>query len=452
LSSLFPLFLKLEGKSCLVVGGGLIGLEKVETLLRCGARLRVVAPQAVPKIQQLNVEKQIEWLERPYRPEDVAGCALVIAATSDREVNRAVFEQASRRSILCNTADDPPLCDFFFASIVRRGDLQIAISTTGQSPALAQRLRREIDAQLPEDMGPWLDELGQLRREILRVMPPGAERKALLHSLANRGLCPAEAGKVYLVGAGPGDPDLLTIKAARLLANAGVVLHDDLVPQSILNLAGKEALTISVGKRCGQKKITQAAIHELMIVSARRGLSVIRLKSGDPMVFGRAAEEMDALREAGIPFEVVPGVTAASSAAAFLEASLTDRRRSSRLIVLSGHHAARTVPEPDLWPGALPPDATLAIYMPGQDLAQVAASLLRSGLPGAMPCVAVTDASRPEATYTASRLSGLAQMSSSSAPTLLLVGHAFDAVLCRSAEPGRLSVDLRSALPASLQA
>src|SRR5271156_6648492 len=219
-----------------------------------------------------------------------------------------------------------------------------------------------------------------------------------------RGPAMSEPGKVYLVGAGPGDPELLTVKAARLLAEAGIVLHDDLVPQTILDLAGKQALIISVGKRCGRKKITQAAIHDLMIVSARRGLAVVRLKSGDPMIFGRAAEEIDALREAGVPFEVVPGVTAASSAAAFLEASLTDRRRASRLIVLSGHHAARTVPEPDLWPGALPADVTLAIYMPGQDLAQVAASLMRSGLPETMPCVAVTDASRPEAAYTASRL------------------------------------------------
>jgi uroporphyrin-III C-methyltransferase len=203
-----------------------------------------------------------------------------------------------------------------------------------------------------------------------------------------------EAGKVYLVGAGPGDPDLLTLKAARLLAEAGVVLHDDLVPQSILDMAGERALIISVGKRCGRKKITQAAIHDLMIESARRGLSVIRLKSGDPMIFGRAAEEIEALREAEIPFEVVPGVTAASSAAAFVEASLTDRRVSSKLIVLSGH---RTAPQEDLWPGDLPNDATLAIYMPGQDLHRVAASLLRSGLPGALPCVAVNDASRPEA-------------------------------------------------------
>jgi uroporphyrin-III C-methyltransferase len=257
----------------------------------------------------------------------------------------------------------------------------------------------------------------------------------------------AEAGKVYLVGAGPGDPDLLTLKAARLLAEAGVVLHDDLVPQSILDMAGKEALIISVGKRCGRKKITQAAIHDLMIVSARRGLSVIRLKSGDPMIFGRAAEEIDALREAEVPFEVIPGVTAASSAAAFVGASLTDRRVSSKLIVLSGH---RTVPQQDLWSGDLPTDATLAIYMPGQDLHRVAASLLRSGLPGALPCVAVSDASLPEAAYSASRLSGLADLPSSLAPTLLLVGRAFEAVLCRDSSDALCSVENQSTIAAPL--
>ncbi len=188
-ASLFPLFLKLEGKRCLVVGAGLIGLEKVESLLRCGAAIRVIAPDAVPRVQQLSSQREIEWLPRRYEPEDANGCDLIIAATSDREVNRAVFEEASRRAILCNTADDPPLCDFFFASTVQRGELQIAISTAGQSPALAQRLRREIDAQLPADLGPWLAELGQLRREVLQAMPAGAERKALLHELAHREVC-----------------------------------------------------------------------------------------------------------------------------------------------------------------------------------------------------------------------------------------------------------------------
>jgi uroporphyrin-III C-methyltransferase len=260
-----------------------------------------------------------------------------------------------------------------------------------------------------------------------------------------------EVGKVYLVGAGPGDAELLTVKATRLLAGAGVVLHDDLVPQSILNLAGKEALVISVGKRCGRKKITQAAIHELMIASARRGLIVIRLKSGDPMIFGRAGEEIDALREAQVPFEVVPGVTAASSAAAFLEASLTDRRFASKLIVLSGHHAARTAPDPSLWPGSLPKDATLAIYMPGQNLAEVAASLLASGVPPGMPCVAVSHASRPQAAYTASPLSDLAKIRTSFAPTLLLVGKAFEAVLNRDAVPeGSTALPLSSREPVTL--
>jgi siroheme synthase-like protein len=191
--SLFPLFLKLEGKRCLVVGAGLIGLEKVESLLRCGASIRVVAPQAVPRLEQLSARGEIEWRPRRYEPEDATGCDLIIAATNDRQVNQAVFAEASRRSILCNTADDPPLCDFFFASIVQRGDLQIAISTAGKSPALAQRLRREIDAQLPADLGTWLDDLGELRREIMQAMPAGPARKALLHELAHRELCAAPA-------------------------------------------------------------------------------------------------------------------------------------------------------------------------------------------------------------------------------------------------------------------
>jgi siroheme synthase-like protein len=188
-ASLFPLFLKLEGKRCLVVGAGFIGLEKVESLLRCGASIRVVAPHAVASVQQLSEQGEIEWLARCYEPDDATDCDLIIAATNDRQVNQAVFEEASRRSILCNTADDPPLCDFFFGSVVQRGELQIAISTAGQSPALAQRLRREIDAQLPADLGPWLEDLGQLRREVLQAMPAGPERKTLLHELAHREVC-----------------------------------------------------------------------------------------------------------------------------------------------------------------------------------------------------------------------------------------------------------------------
>jgi siroheme synthase-like protein len=191
--SLFPMFLKLEGRRCLVVGAGPIGLEKIEGLLRAGAWVRAVSPEAVPAVQKLSSSGTVEWLERSFVPEDLDGFHLVIAATNDQRINRIVFEEASRRSILCNTVDDPPLCDFFFGSVVERGDLQIAISTAGRSPALAQKLRREIDGLLPNDTGRWLDDLGELRRDILRIMPGGDERKSLLHELAHRELCRAES-------------------------------------------------------------------------------------------------------------------------------------------------------------------------------------------------------------------------------------------------------------------
>jgi precorrin-2 dehydrogenase / sirohydrochlorin ferrochelatase len=209
---LFPLFLKLDQRQCLVVGAGTVALEKVEGLLRCGACVRVVSPEAIPAVRLLSDEGKIEWFARRFAPEDIAGSHLVIAATSDQAVNRAVFEEASRRAILCNTVDDPPLCDFFFASVVERGDLQIAISTSGKSPALAQRLRREIDSELVPDLGRWLEDLGDLRREALERMPSGELRRGLLHELAHREVCGAEAC--------PARQDLRAI-AARIEAREG---------------------------------------------------------------------------------------------------------------------------------------------------------------------------------------------------------------------------------------
>ena len=208
----------------------------------------------------------------------------------------------------------------------------------------------------------------------------------------------AQKGTAYLVGAGPGDPDLLTLRAARLLATADVVLHDDLVPDAIVSMCNAHALVTSVGKRCGRPRITQAGIHELMIDSARRDLSVVRLKSGDPLVFGRAAEELNALREAGIPVEVVPGVSAVFAAGAALGLPLTDRSTASRLILVTGHHAAgKSADEIEpIWQGTLPADATLAIYMPGRDLHALAGDLRRAGVADDMPCVAVSCVATPQ--------------------------------------------------------
>ena len=231
----------------------------------------------------------------------------------------------------------------------------------------------------------------------------------------------AEKGRVYLVGAGPGDPELLTLKAARLLATADVVLHDDLVTPAVLEQIGPRALILNVGKRCGKKRITQTAIHALMIDAALRDQSVVRLKSGDPLVFGRAGEEMDALEEAGIPYEVVPGITAMFAAAAALRTPLTDRRASSKIILTTAHHAEHKS-KPSVWKEELPQDATLGIYMPGRDLSTLAQELLANGLSSALPCTVVSRAAQPDQFVQHSTLERLATLDPGPAPVLVLAG------------------------------
>jgi uroporphyrin-III C-methyltransferase len=236
----------------------------------------------------------------------------------------------------------------------------------------------------------------------------------------------AQQGTVYLVGAGPGDPELLTLRALRLLQTADVVLHDDLVPDELLALVHRHALITSVGKRCGRPRITQQGIHKLMIDSARAGQSVVRLKSGDPLVFGRAGEEIAALRAAGVAFEVVPGVTAAFAAGAALSLPLTDRNSASKLIFVTGHHATGKDEKP-LWSGPLPEDATLVVYMPGRDTARLARELAEAG-------VAISHAATLRQSHVAARLDGLAAMQCGPAPLLLLVGRAMASVRAGDAE------------------
>jgi uroporphyrin-III C-methyltransferase len=235
-----------------------------------------------------------------------------------------------------------------------------------------------------------------------------------------------KSGKVYLVGAGPGDPELLTMKAARLLASADIVLNDDLVPQAILALANPRGLAVNVGKRCGVKKITQDEINRLMIEKALQGLTVVRLKSGDPLVFGRAAEEIDALRAAGIDFEVVPGITAAFAAAASLQCSLTDRRASSSIVFSSGHHATGGPPEIA--------EPTRIVYMPGRDFSALAAEWTADGLPASFPCVAISRVAQPDQQITLTTLGGLGSTDPGPAPVLLLAGWVFQGIRIEAPE------------------
>jgi uroporphyrin-III C-methyltransferase/precorrin-2 dehydrogenase/sirohydrochlorin ferrochelatase len=433
-----PIFLKLEGRTCLLVGAGTVALEKIGSLLKTGLRLRVVAPEAREEVRKLAAEGKIEWVQRKFEPADLDGNFIAIAATDVPEVNAAVYREAVARGIPTNSVDDIPNCDFFFGSVVSRGDLQIAISTAGESPAVAQRLRRQIDEQLPQDLGPWLARLGDLRREVLATHPRSDERRLLLHELAQRQICDsvlcetkqmartgreaarAVAGSVYLVGAGPGDPDLLTLKAVRLIESADVILHDDLVPQAILDLAKPGVDVVNVGKRCGAKTITQEEINFLMTDQARAGRSVVRLKSGDPLLFGRASEELAALAEAGVPVEIVPGVSAAFAAAAAIGRSLTDRDWASHVILSTGHHAQSHNRE------ALPAveAGTRVVYMPGRDLALLAAEWLAEGLPEDLPCAVVSRAAQPEQQVLQTTLGALGKVEPAAAPSLLIAGWA----------------------------
>ncbi len=465
--TLLPIFLKLDNRRCLLVGAGSVALDKIGSLLKTGIELRVVAPEARPEIKALAAEGKLELILRPFELADLDGNFVVITATNAPHVNRAVYQGALERNIPCNSVDDIPNCDFYFGSVVTRGDLQIAISTAGQSPAFAQRLRREIDEQLPQDLGPWLADLGQLRRDVLTTHPRGEQRRLLLHELAQRQICDAptcstrqiaqlpvgadenspaqaqrspgtgrlnsvrpveaepktnldSAAQVSLVGAGPGNPDLLTVKALRRIQSADLILHDDLVPQSILDLASPTAEILNVGKRCGVKTITQDQINALMIHHARNGQSVVRLKSGDPLLFGRAAEELAALADESIPIEIVPGVSAAFAAAAALGRSLTDRACASSVVFSTGHHAQshNHAPLPELQ------DATRVVYMPGRDLTLLAREWLEQGLPPDFPCAVISHAAQSDQQVLHTTLAALGNLKTTQAPSLLIAGWA----------------------------
>ncbi len=437
---LFPLFLKIEGRSALVVGAGEIAEAKIASLLDAGASVTVIAPQATSKVRDWAHQGAIQWHPRVFDASDVDGKDLVIAATSSAEVNHSVYAESRQRGVLCNVVDDPPYCDFYFGAVVKRGELQIAISTGGQSPAFAQHLRRQLEGQFGPEYGEWVNELGRQRRSVLDTYPATSERKKMLHQQAQQRPFfdnPAlksrddktaqrndkkEEKKVYLIGAGPGDPELLTLKAHRLISAADVVLHDDLISAEILRLAKPDALLLNVGKRHGEKSMTQEKIHAMLLFFAAPGRTVVRLKGGDPMIFGRAAEEIEVLEAAGIKVEVVPGITAALAAASTAQVSLTDRRTASSVLFVSGHQCAGKG-GPD-WERLVRQDITLAIYMPGSDYAALAKNLRNAGLRGATPCVIVSRAGTAAQQVHRSRLSRLHGIASLPAPSILLVGDA----------------------------
>jgi len=411
---LFPIFVKLEGRAVLLVGAGPVGEAKVGGLLSAGAVVTVVAPEATPAIRTLAGEGKLVWRQRGFSPKDLDGKALVVAAVP-KDVASAIYEAARGRNVLVNSVDDPDNCDFYYPSVVNRGDLQIAISTAGHSPALAQRIRLELERQFGPEYEPWIQQLGQARRNLFASEMDPDERKQQLHRWSA-----GKPGMVYLVGAGPGDPELLTLKALRILGQADVVLHDDLLTDEILELIPSTARIECVGKRHGDRQVTQQEINRRLCEYAAAGETVVRLKGGDGAIFGRASEEMDALRDADIAFTIVPGVTAASGAAAAAQVSLTDRRLGASLVFLTAQRCKGN-PPPN-WKAVAQLGGTTAIYMPGGHEADLARQLLDAGLSRDMTCFVVASASRAEERVVETTLGQLPELPQLPAPALLLIG------------------------------
>jgi uroporphyrin-III C-methyltransferase/precorrin-2 dehydrogenase/sirohydrochlorin ferrochelatase len=425
--SLFPIFVKLEGRPVLLVGAGPIAESKIGGLLSAGAVVTVVAPDATPGIQTLAEGGKIFWHQRVFDSRDLDGMTLVVAAVP-RQVAGLIYEEAQIRGVLVNSVDDPDNCDFYYPSVVNRGDFQIAISTAGHSPALAQRVRIELEQQFGPEYAQWVQQLGAARTELFATDMDPEQRKQKLHELARlRAPNPlsasarqAGAGMVYLVGAGPGDPELLTLKALRILGHADVVLHDDLLTPEILALIPSTARVETVGKRHNERQVTQQEINRRLCEYAAAGQTVVRLKGGDGAIFGRASEEMDALRAAGISFAIVPGVTAASAAAAAAGVSLTDRRLGSALVFLTAQRCKGN-PPPN-WKAIAELGGTTAIYMPGGHEDDLARQLMDAGLASDTPCLIVANASRPDEQVVDTTLAGVPALQKPPSPAILLIG------------------------------
>ena len=445
--ALFPLFADLRGRRVLVVGGGAVARRKAEALLQAGARVLVGAPVLEPQLAKWLAAARIEHLAGTFAPEWLDAAWLVIAATDDVATNRAVVEAADARRIFANAVDDAEMSRFHVPARVERGPLQIAISSGGGAPMLARLVRERLELQFDESFGALADLLARNRQRI-RARWPGldARRRGFAGLLSGplqgllrkrqhlaaerafddalRGDAPPARGSVALVGAGPGDPGLLTLRALRLLNEADVILHDRLVSDEVLQLARRDAERISVGKHAGDGGHSQAQINALLVALAAAGKRVVRLKGGDPFVFGRGGEELQALRAHAIDCEVVPGITAALACAAHAGIPLTHRDHAQALQLVTAH--GRDDIDALDWSALARPRQTLAFYMGVAALDQVQAQLLAHGMPATTPFAIVENGSRAAQRVVAGALAdlpALARAHAVRAPALLIVGE-----------------------------
>ncbi|MFM5449708.1 siroheme synthase CysG [Aeromonas veronii] len=411
-----PIFCRLDNKPVLLVGGGEVAERKARLLLDAGAQLTVVAPELDPELAELAANGSIEWLAGEFAPAQLAGKWLVVAATDRREVNALVYQSANQARIFANVVDDPKRSSFIMPSIIDRSPLMVAISSGGKAPVLARLLREKLEAMLPQHLGAVAAFAGSLRERVKARFASMGERRrfwerllgadrlgqalargdsASAHQLADNLFADGSqtGGEVVLVGAGPGDPGLLTLHALRHMQQADVVVYDRLVSDEVMALVRRDAKRIFVGKQAGNHCVPQEGINQLLLEEAQKGQRVVRLKGGDPFIFGRGGEELETLVGSGIGFQVVPGITAASGCAAYAGIPLThrDHAQSVRFVTAHGKGGARDLD----WPLLAKDKQTLVFYMGLSSCATIREQLLAHGKAGNTPVALIERGTQP---------------------------------------------------------
>lgn len=444
-----PIFLQLSGKSCLVVGGGTIASRKVRLVLRTGAKITVVAPDLTPELRKLCDSGSIAHAAGQYRPRLIRERWLIVAATDDAALNRRVAADAEAAGRWCNVVDDNDASSFIFPAIVDRSPVIVAISTSGNAPVLARQLKTKIEAWLPARIGELALQAGHWRALVKKRFGSLRERRRFWqrffdgpvaeHILANRQrdaeralrkelLGPVESiekeyGEAWIVGAGPGDPGLVTLRAQQLISRADVVLYDRLVSSAVLDFARKEAELISVGKRAGAEDMSQTDINALLVQLVRQGKRVCRLKGGDPFVFGRGGEEALALADAGLPFQIVPGISAALGCAAYAGIPLTLRGVSGSVTLATARLDGGLSPD---WPALLKAGQTLALYMGVGSLAEISKQLIKHDVSPQLPVAIIENGTTRQQRTLHTTVSALAEDAANAgirAPAMLLFGE-----------------------------
>jgi len=443
---IFPISLKLQQQPCLIVGGGHIAYRKAVLLHKAGAVIHIIAPDIDANLLQLVEESQGQYIQALYPAQiQLNDYRLVIAATDDYAVNTQVFEDCEALKILVNSVDDPPHCRFMVPAIVDRSPLVISVASNGTSPVLSRQIRTQLETSIPHGMGKLAEFSGKWRAAVKAKISNPDERRVfwedlyaspLKEQVFHDNLAEADRlieqallewktpkGEVYLVGAGPGDPELLTLKALRLMQQADVVIYDRLVSPAIMELCRRDATKIYVGKARSNHAVPQEGINALLVEYASKGQRVCRLKGGDPFIFGRGGEEIQELFAAGVPFQVVPGITAASGCSAYAGIPLTHRDYAQSVRFLTGHLKEGSPELP--WDELVYQNQTLVLYMGLVGLEKICEKLIEHGQRPDMPVALISKGTTPEQKVVVGTLADIAskvEKNHIQAPTLTIIG------------------------------